>query len=822
MPRYARVAVNVPTVWDVFDYSLPQEFEGSLGTGWLVEAPFGSQMVQGIILSLEERSSVAETRPITQILEGSPVLTQAQIALGEWLSEHYFAPLSAYLFAMLPPGLGQRADTLFRLVSVPPAGSGELSPLQKRIIALLENKGELRARQMERSFPHADWRAAVRSLARRGYLSGQPLLPKPAVKARQVRSVKALISSAQVEGWADQLGRADTPAHARRLAALRMLAGENKEMDASWVYAVSSATVDDLRYLEKHGLIQIGLQETLRDPLAGMKPNAADVPRLTPDQEKAWAQIRQLTERDLHDQPILLHGVTGSGKTELYMRAIDRAVQTGRQALVIVPEISMTPQTIERFMARFPGQVGLVHSKLSPGERYDTWRRARAGDFSIAIGPRSALFTPFPDIGVIVLDECHDDSFYQTEMGPYFHAVRAAVQMGRLNRALVMLGSATPTVDLYFQAKHENWPLIELPRRVRAHQQSTPTAEPETQPLPSARVVDMRAELKAGNTSIFSHALRDALGEVLRSGQQAILLLNRRGSASYVFCRECGYALRCPRCDLPLTYHRSPNGLTCHACGYTRKLPEKCPQCSSRKIKQFGLGTEKVEEELQRVFPNARLLRWDADTSKGKGAEEVILSHFKKHNADFLVGTQMLAKGLDLPLVTLVGVVLADIGLNFPDYRTSERVFQLLTQVAGRAGRSALGGQVIIQTFQPENYAIHYAAGHDFAGFYERELAERRRLNYPPFTHLVRFELRGQDQAALLQQARGLAARLQAAIDRGNDRTLTLAGPLPPYFARRRGYFRQQLILKGVRPEKILADMDLSDVIVEVDPPSLL
>ncbi len=818
MPRFARVAVNVPSVRDVFDYSLPVSFEQTLGAGWLVEAPFGSQMVQGIVLSLEESSSMAETKPLARILEEAPVLTRAQIELGLWLADHYFAPLSAYLFAMLPPGLGQRADMLYSLNPQAPVAEKELTSLQKKLIALLESKGPQRARQLDRVFMHVDWRAAMRSLGRQGYLISQTLLPKPAVKARHVRSVKALVGPDQIDALTDELGRPGSPAFTRRQTALRMLAQETEPVDVSWTYA-TGATAEDLRVLEKHGLIGFGLEEVLRDPLAGRTYASSAPPRLTADQEKAWQTIDTLLQSGRFDQPVLLHGVTGSGKTELYMRAIQKALQAGQQALVIVPEISMTPQTIERFLARFPGQVGVVHSKLSPGERYDTWRRARSGAFSIAIGPRSALFTPFPNLGVIVLDECHDDSFYQTEMGPYFHTVKAAIALGRESRSLVLLGSATPTVELYFQAKHENWPLIELPRRIRAHQDGT---EAGNQPLPPAQVVDMRAELREGNTSIFSRALQGSLADVLRNKQQAILLLNRRGSASYVFCRECGQSLRCPRCDLALTYHRNPAGLFCHSCGYTRKLPEKCPHCGSPRIKQFGLGTERVEEELQAAFPNARLLRWDADTSKGKGAEEIILSHFKKHNADILIGTQMLAKGLDLPLVTLVGVVLADVGLNFPDYRTSERAFQLLTQVAGRAGRGALGGRVVIQTFQPENYAIQYAAGHDFAGFYQRELAERRRLNDPPFVRLVRFEVRDTDNQAVLRKAQGLAGRLQNALRQSANKTLSLTGPLPPYFARRNGFYRQQIILKGSRPEQILKDFDLTDIIVEVDSPSLL
>ena len=822
MSLFARVAVHVPAVRDVFDYQVPDVFQSRLAPGWLVEVPFGSQMVQGIVLSLEKTSSVIETRPVSQLLEEAPVLTAAQLQLGQWLAQQYFAPLSAYLFAMLPPGLGQRADTLFELNPQAPANAGELSPLQQKILDRLKSKGTQRARQLDRAFAHVDWRAAVRSLGRQGYLHSQPLLPKPAVKARQIRSVKAVVSASRLESLRDELGRPDTAAHNRRLEALRLLVRENKEVDVSWIYAACGANAADLRFLEKLGMVRFGGQEVLRDPLAGKKFEPATVPKLTADQERAWQSIREVMRSGRFDQPVLLHGVTGSGKTELYLRAIDAALQAGRQALVIVPEISMTPQTIERFMARFPGQVGVVHSKLSPGERYDTWRRARAGDFSIAVGPRSALFTPFPNLGAIILDECHDDSFYQTEMGPYFHAVKAAIALGRNNGALVILGSATPTVDLYFQAQQENWPLIELPRRILAFQPKENPGEIETQPLPPTQVIDMRAELKAGNPSIFSRALQSALTETLRSGQQAILLLNRRGSASYVFCRDCGQALRCPRCDLPLTYHRNPPGLVCHACGYTRKLPEKCPQCGSRKIKQFGLGTEKVEAELHREFPSARLLRWDADTSKGKGSEEIILAHFKKHNADILIGTQMLAKGLDLPLVTLVGMVLADAGLNFPDYRTSERAFQLLTQVAGRAGRSALGGHVILQTFQPENYAIRFAAQHDFAGFYRHELAERRRLNYPPFTRMVRLELRDTDNRAAHVRAQGLAGRLQAAILQSGDRTLALSGPLPPYFARRGGYYRWQIILKGSQPGKILRDFDLTDIIVEVDPPSLL
>ena len=828
MLRFAQIAVNVPGVQDCFDYRIPEQLTAVLDAGWLVEVPFGSQTVQGIVLRLKAASDILETRLIENVLEDAPVVTAQQIALAEWLSAHYFYPQSAYLFAMLPPGLGQRADTLYQANPVFPKEDQPLSPLQRRILAQLGEKGPLRGRQLDTAFRQVDWRASTRALARRGYLSTQAVLPGPSVSSKHIRAVRALVNPQQLAGRQEQLGRAGSAAFERRLAAMRVLVNEPQEMDVSWVYASSGANAADLRYLEKQGLVNFGEQHIWRDPLADRETSADTIPQLTADQASVWKALSRLMQSGSYAKPVLLQGVTGSGKTELYLRAIDACLRAGRQALVLVPEISMTPQTIDRFMARFPGKTGVVHSKLSTGERYDTWQRARTADFSIAIGPRSALFTPFPNIGVIVVDECHDDSFYQTDLGPYYHAVRAAAELGRLSNAQVIFGSATPTVAMAFRAQHENWPKLELPRRVLAHRQTGPTLPAKTSvsvdslPLPKVDVVDMRAELKQGNTAIFSRALQQELSQVLEAGQQAILLLNRRGSASYIFCRDCGYSLRCPRCDFPLTYHRTSAGLVCHTCGYTRKMPQKCPNCGSDKIKQFGLGTEKVETELQRAFPSARLLRWDADTAKGKDSQEIILSHFRQHNADILIGTQMLAKSLDLPLVTLVGVVLADVGLNFPDYRTAERAFQLLTQVAGRAGRSALGGRVLVQTFQPEHYAIRFAAHHDFAGFYAYELEQRRRLNYPPFVRMLRIEARDRDNDAAREKAQGLAQRLRALMQRGNDRTLTLTGPLPPYFARQNGQYRWQLILKGSRPENLLQDQDFSGFIVEVDPPSLL
>jgi primosomal protein N' (replication factor Y) len=842
MEKYARVAVNVPGLKDQFDYEIPETIAGDILPGCLVEVPFGAQMVQGVVTRLMAETEITETRPISALIDDLPALTPTQMELAEILARATLAPMSDFLNLMLPPGLSQRADSLYSLNLPEDYDLDPLTPLQQRIIQRLQERGPLRGRQLETAFRHVDWRRSAQALARKGLLISHPVLPKPKVSTKTARTVRLAISNQQLDEALEKAGREGSAARERRQAILRLLASENEALDVSYVYASSGGNSTDLSDLYKKGFIHYGEEEVLRDPLAGRNVIPDRPPILTQEQKAAWTQVEKAMDTPGASKPILLHGVTGSGKTELYMHAIKKALSQGRQAIVLVPEISLTPQTIERFTARFGRQVGVIHSKLSPGERYDTWRRAREVDFSIAIGPRSALFTPFPNTGVIVLDEFHDESYIQTEINPYYNAIEAAIELGRLNQALVILGSATPDVSVYFRAEREKWPQIELTERILAHGQMASKPQPswgkgsasgastssasgkaeDTLPLPEVSVVDMREELRAGNSSIFSRELNEQIGLTLANGEQAILLLNRRGTSTWVFCRDCGHTLKCPRCDLPLTWHGGSAQLVCHVCGYTRKMPAKCPNCSSTRIKQFGTGTEKVESELQALYPHARLLRWDADTASGKGAEEVIMAHFRQHNADILIGTQMLAKGLDLPLVTLVGAVLADAGLNFPDYRTAERAFQLLTQAAGRAGRSALGGRVVLQTFQPEHYAIRHAAGHDFKGFYAEEIDQRRALRYPPFVRMVRFETRDLKNEKAREAAQAVYRKLQRLVDASTDRSLELNPPVPPYFTRRAGYFRWQVILKGSDPVKLIRDEDFGDARVEVDPPSLL
>ncbi|MFZ3070138.1 MAG: primosomal protein N', partial [Anaerolineaceae bacterium] len=425
----------------------------------------------------------------------------------------------------------------------------------------------------------------------------------------------------------------------------------------------------------------------------------------------------------------------------------------------------------------------------------------------------------------------------ETEREPFYHAVETAETYAQICGASLVLGSATPRVSQYYQTQKGGWTLMELPRRVLAHRDTlqqqaaslhinlpTPPSSESllTLELPPVEVVDMRQELTRGNTSVLSRSLYTSLERVLDAGQQAILFLNRKGSATYVFCRECGAPLLCPRDESPLVYHSDRMGLLCHICGYTRKLPTKCPKCGRKNIRQMGIGTEKLEALVKSSFPNARLLRWDAETTTTKDAHELILSHFSAHRADILIGTQMLAKGLDLPLVTLVGIILAEVGLNLPDYRAPERTFQVLTQVAGRAGRSPLGGKVILQTYQPDNYVIQAASRHDFEGFYAMELAQRRHLAYPPFTRLIRLEYRHSSNAACETEARQLAEILKTEIIGLGMRQTDFIGPVPCYTRRLGGQYRWQIILRGPDPLPILAGLPLRDWIVEVDPPNLL
>jgi primosomal protein N' (replication factor Y) len=861
MTVFFEVAVNVPQVSGVFDYHAPPELENILRPGHLVEAPFGRQTVQGVILQIISQPSVPETRSIFSLVDPEIALTENQIQLARQISVDTLSPLATCINLAIPPGLAQHVDTLYELTKpgaevqarASLSQTGGLSKTQTRLVHLLQERGPLRGRQIAQSLSRINWRSAANALVRRGLLTTHSYLPPPSARPKLVRTAHLACSPKEAEKLLAELSHPGTQSFTRRQAILRALIRENAPVNVSWLYAESSGSSADLRWLVDKGLVRLGQDETWRDPLSDADAIPTQPAILTADQQAVWQMIQSGLTSVIQGNPVLpylLHGVTGSGKTEIYLQAVAEAIQLGYRAIVLVPEIALTPQTVNRFLSRFPGRVGLVHSGLSQGERYDTWRRARNGDLDLVVGPRSALFTPFEKLGLIIVDECHDDSYYQADPQPRYHARQAAIQYARLAGALCLLGSATPDITSRFAAEQGKYHYLSLPARILAHRTAVQRqmeklsqdssrlrathfhpldGDAESADLPPVRVVDMRQELKAGNRSIFSRALRTSLENVLASGEQAILFLNRRGSATFVFCRDCGYAMRCPNCDIPLTFHsqlptsdKPSEGLLCHHCGYRRLLPKICPNCRSSRIRQYGTGTEKVEEEVRACFPQARTLRWDYETTRQKGAHQLILSQFRQQQADILIGTQMIAKGLDLPLITLVGVVLADANLNLPDFRMAERTFQTLTQVAGRAGRSPLGGEVILQTFQPDHYVIQAAAHHDYEAFYRRELAFRKSLAYPPFSRFVRLEYRHNDPAAAEKTVRDMAARIQVWIEQEERSATSLIGPAPCFFARVGGQYRWQIILRSPNPLPLLSGRNFGDWRIEVDPPSLL
>ncbi|MGE3270434.1 MAG: primosomal protein N', partial [Chloroflexota bacterium] len=569
----------------------------------------------------------------------------------------------------------------------------------------------------------------------------------------------------------------------------------------------------------------------------------------------------------------LLHGVTGSGKTHVYLEAVARTVALGRQAIVLVPEIGLTPGTLAHFEERFPGRISVLHSQLPIAQHRRNWERIRTGEADIVVGSRSALFAPVRRPGLVILDE-EQEPAYRQESSPRYHAREVALWWGQVARAPVVLGSATPDVESYFRAERGRYALLTLPnrylaarggsvakaelpprlkdaegpqgitggavvhawRRAGMHEDqaetppdltlseaASPDAATDQRGLPSVAIVDMREELKAGNTGIFSRELQASLARVLERGEQALLFLNRRGTATCVSCRDCGHVLQCRRCDIPVVYHAAGGSLVCHRCNRRRTMPDRCPNCTGKRIRYFGSGTQRVEQELAAHFPAARVVRWDRDSTRKRGTSEAIWRDFGAGEADIMVGTQMIAKALDFPRVTLVGIVLADVGLFLPDFRAGERVFQLLSQMAGRSGRGDLEGQAIVQTYVPEHYAIRTAAAHDYQGFYAHEIAFRREHGYPPLGRLVRLLFSASREEKCIKETRRVRSVLDQEISRQGIADIQVIGPAPCFAERARGKFRWAVLLRGDRFARVLDRLELPPGwTIDVDPVSLL
>ncbi len=827
---FVEVAVNLG-VDSTFDYRIPPELDGRLKPGQLVKVSFGRQVAQGIVIGLRETPQFSGAiKPVQGLIDRVPVITPIQIALSQWMSRRYLTNLSQCIELFIPPGLSKKGDMLVTSV-VPPGLIEAYTENQSRLLRLLQKRGPLRQRQIAHALPKRNWQNAVSQLVDRGVLLRESVLDPPSVSPKKVKFARATITPEHIEHTIEQHIKLDTKTGQRQATMLRLLAESGRTISLSEIYQrVDGGVIKDLRILADKDLIQLTVAEIFRNPLADYAIDEEDAPILTPFQEMAWRDIQQMMSGQIKRQPILLHGVTGSGKTELYIRAVEQALAHEQSAIVLVPEIALTPQTIKRFGSRFPSRIALIHSGLSTGERYDTWRRIRSGQFDIVIGPRSALFAPVQNLGVIIIDECHDDNYKQSPpmLKPFYNAVDTALKLAALSDATAILGSATPNVTTYYQAQSDTIHPLTLPGRIATDDNRLGPAT--ALELPPVHIVDMRQELRVGNTSIFSRVLLDALSDTMTAGHQAILFMNRRGRATYVFCRNCGFVFRCPNCDIPLTLHmyHTHSGdqrgmMVCHQCNHRDlDMPQSCPDCTSNKIKYFGSGTERIQQAVSAYFPHANIIRWDTDTV-AQGNHHTFLESFLRGDADILIGTQMIAKGLDLPRVTLVGVVDADTGLNFPDFRSNERTFQLLMQVAGRAGRSVRGGEVIFQTYNPDHYALQAAAEHNYPRFYNAELRYRAELRNPPYSRLARIIIQHADRTTVQAQAKELEDHLSEQINKLGLEQAELIGPAPAFYPKIDNQFRWHLIIRAEDPSVLLHDLpDIPNLTIDIDPVSLL
>ena len=604
------------------------------------------------------------------------------------------------------------------------------------------------------------------------------------VRAKEKREISLNVSASQAEELAASLEKKRSRARARLLRAL----AECKSLDYTQASSELKVTSAVLKPLVEDGIVQIRQEQVYRMPVDGENIPRQELSELSPMQEEALREIEREWQNPC-PRPVLIHGVTGSGKTQVYMKLIQKTVEEGRQAIVLIPEIALTYQTVRRFYGWFGNKVSVLNSRLSQGERYDQFCRAKQGEIQIMVGPRSALFTPFGKLGLIIIDEEHEQT-YKSETSPRYHAREVAIQRASMEGARIVLGSATPSLEAYAKAQSGEFALVNMNARF------------EERPLPQVSIIDMREELKAGNRSVLSRSLREAMEKRLKNGEQSMLFLNRRGYAGFVSCRSCGLVLKCPHCDVALSEHNNGR-MICHYCGYQTPKIQSCPSCGSPYIGGFKAGTQQIEKVLMRTFPGIRVLRMDYDTTRTKGSYEEILSSFAAHEADVLVGTQMIVKGHDFPDVTLVGAVAADLSLNASDYRCAERTFQLLTQAVGRAGRGRKPGEAFIQTYHPEHYSIQASADQDYFRFYQEEMSYRTLLDYPPAAHMLSVLASGEDEA-LLEKGMEFIKRFTERISPG--KSLHIIGPAWEAVGKVNDIYRKVLYLKHTE-EKILMEI---------------
>ena len=811
--RYVEVAVDAPVGHSrTFSYSVPSRF--SVSPGQLVWVPFGRRVAQGVVVQLAGSPQVEETRDILQPVEPGPLVSELHLDLARWLSRYYRCSLFAALGPMLPPGF--EAQVRSQIILSPDGApdrafdQSHLKPQTLQALQVLAAKPRLQ----EATFRKLLGKGADSELSRllgQGFLRRQVDLPHPRVSPRyqsylfRTGSNNAAAEEAEV--------RESLPRRQRELLQAvgahyekYPTASANKEFG----YGVASALVEK-------GLLGLEWVRVEATPVLPSVFGEAGPPvTLTLEQADALARIIEtLDGRAQTPHSFLLHGVTGSGKTEVYLQAIRRVVDQGLQGVFLVPEIALTPQTLQRVNARFPGRVAIIHSRLSLRQRFDQWWGIRDGHYDVVVGPRSAIFAPLDRLGLIIIDEEHEWNYKQEEAQPLYHARTVALELSRRTGATVILGSATPDVETYHAAQRGRHRLLELTHRFGAGAGGGALAR--------VGICDMRRELREGNRSIFSRQLSQALTECVRQDHQAILFLNRRGDAPIVQCRDCGYVATCPRCSVALTYHSDLGDLLCHRCNRRARLPRRCRRCGQGHIRQLGIGTQRVVEEVARLLPGVRVERWDADSTRSGIRPEEAMGRLTSGETQVLVGTQVVAKGLDVPNVTLVGVVLADVGLYLSDFRAGERAFGLLCQVAGRAGRGPLSGRVVVQTYNPEHYAIVAAVEQDYSAMYRQEVQTRGELGNPPFNQLVHIVHQDINATVCQRQAVAIARQLRQRVYAQGLTDVEVVGPAPGMPSRLRGRFRWHLLLRGRNLHRFLEGSTFpKGTTIDVDPAHVL
>lgn len=761
--RIANVIVDVPArqTDKPFDYLIPDKYQGIIQPGMRVVVPFGPRKVQGFVTSIASESSFKQLKELVEPMDLTPVLNNELLSLGEWLTDKALCfKISAYQ-AMLPAALKARYEKTIKLQ--------DHHDVPEELLAYFSKKEEL------------DWNDAVHyglvSYFQKEALKGSVEVVykvKEKVGKKKTKHIYPLVEKSQLI-----VEKENTAARAaKQKLILDYFIDNPSPIEQRQLTALLNVGAGVISSLTTKGILGEKDMEVYRDPFQERAFSKTEPLPLTADQTAAISPILSSIEKQIHEV-FLLYGVTGSGKTEVYLQSIQQVLNQGKEAIVLVPEISLTPQMTSRFKGRFGDRVAVLHSGLSAGEKYDEWRKIQRKEVKVVVGARSAIFAPFENLGIIIIDEEHETSYKQEE-NPRYHARDVAIQRGLNHNCPVVLGSATPALESFARAKKGVYKLLTLTKRMN------------NQALPPVEIVDMREELRAGNRSMFSTVLFEKLQDRLAKKEQTVLFLNKRGHSSFVMCRDCGYVVNCPHCDITLTYHRFNERVKCHYCGFEEGVPHNCPECSSEHIRFFGTGTQKVEEELKKLLPEARVIRMDVDTTGRKGAHEKLLNSFQEGEADILLGTQMIAKGLDFPNITLVGVLSADTMLHLPDFRSSEKTFQLLTQVSGRAGRHELPGEVIIQTYTPEHYSIQLAGEQNYDQFYLQEMLVRKTHKYPPFYYLSLVTVSHEELMKTVSVTEKIAAYLRSKL----SKETVILGPVASPVARINNRYRYQCLIK--------------------------